>query len=164
MIRALAIAFAVLAPGAAGACPIPMPLPVPQEVTAPLAEWIAAHSAYPPPEGAPVILLCRIGETITYEGHPMLVDPDLRAAYDLVNDRIFLVAPWSPDDPMALSTLLHEMVHRAQFAARDWPCPQAAEPEAYRLQEAWLAEQGIDAGFDWFGIYMRARCPPDHHP
>ena len=55
-------------------------------------------------------------------------------------------------------------IHRAQFHARDWPCPAAAEPEAYRLQEAWLAERGIDPGFEWVEIYLHARCPSDRHP
>ena len=164
MIRAIVIGLALLCPAAGGACPAPLPMSVPDAVTEALAEWIEAHSDYTLPQGAPAIFMCQSGEVITYEGHDLLVDSDLRAAYDLVEDRIFLVAPWSEDDPMQLSSLLHELIHRAQFHARDWPCPAAAEPEAYRLQEAWLAERGVDPGFEWVEIYLHARCPSDRHP
>ncbi|AQS48943.1 hypothetical protein BMG03_14960 [Thioclava nitratireducens] len=162
MIRAIVIGLALVCPAAVGACPAPLPIAVPKAVMAPLTAWIAEHSDYAAPEGAPAIFLCQSGEVITYEGRDLLVDADLRAAYDFVEDRIFLVAPWSEDDPMLLSSLLHELIHRAQFRAKDWPCPAAAEPEAYRLQEAWLAERGIDPGFAWAEIYLRARCSSDH--
>jgi len=39
-----------------------------------------------------------------------------------------------------------------------------AEWEAYKLQEAWLAEQGLASGFDWPQIFLLSRCPWDVHP
>ncbi|KEO51212.1 DUF6647 family protein [Thioclava pacifica] len=166
MRNAIAALFLALAnPVATWACPNPLPITVPESVTAPLVEWIAEHSPYPADHAnPPAIFLCRTGEVISYEGEEIIVDAELRAAYDFLNDRIFLVSPWSHQDPRHLSSLLHELVHRAQFNARDWPCVGAAEPEAYRLQEKWLAERGVDAQFDWFEIYLNSRCPMDVHP
>lgn len=165
MIRAAASLCLAIAPNLAPGCPAPLPLEVAPEQIAELTRWIERHSDYAASAlGPPSIFLCQTGEVIAYEGHDVVVDSELRAAYDLRNDRIFLVLPWSASDPRNLSSLLHELIHRAQFAARDWPCAAATEPEAYRLQEQWLAERGIEAGFNWFRIEIEARCLSDHHP
>jgi hypothetical protein len=60
--------------------------------------------------------------------------------------------------------LLHELVHAVQFDNRSWDCLGAPEWQAYKMQEAWLAEHGISADFDWLLIYMQSRCPRDIHP
>lgn len=165
MIRHLALILALVLPMAAQACPQAVPLAVSPATTAKLVRWIEAHSPYSADNlGPPEILLCQTGEVIAYEGRNVLVSRKLRAAYDTADGRIFLVAPWSADDPRDLSSLLHELVHRLQFHAHKWPCPQATEPEAYRLQKLWLTEHGISAGFDWVRIYVNARCPNDAHP
>jgi hypothetical protein len=165
-------AGAALPPAPQGTAPRPAvdadcPPDAPGALVRRLLGWLAAHSDYDTGRAAadpPEIRFCRSGEVIRYEGHDILVEPDLRAAFDLRARRIYLVLPWRADDPRNVSALLHELIHDVQFAARDWPCPQATEWEAYRLQAAWLEEQGIDPGFDWFGIHMRARCPGDVHP
>lgn len=162
---ATALTLALVPPAFARACPKAQPLAVPAETTHALENWIETHSEYSPGTlGAPKVFLCRTGEVISYEGHDMIVDPSLRAAYDLVNDRIFLVAPWSATNLRQVSSLLHELVHRAQFRTRRWTCPNAAEPEAYRLQQEWLAEHGVEARFNWFAIRLRARCFTGRHP
>lgn len=167
MIRrvALVLILTMVLPVAAQACPDAMPLVLPAGTTAKLVRWIEAHSPYANNDlSPPEILICRAGEVIAYESRSVIVSRQLRAAYDVANDRIFLVAPWSVDDPRDLSSLVHELVHHFQFDARKWRCPQATEPEAYRLQQLWLAEHGIDAGFDWIQIHVKARCPNDAHP
>ncbi|WP_317624141.1 DUF6647 family protein [Rhodalgimonas zhirmunskyi] len=111
----------------------------------------------------PDIAFCAQGEKIFYEGRDMIVDTDLRAAYDSRARRIFLVLPWTAKNGRALSTLLHELVHDAQMQA-EWPCPQAMEWEAYQLQARWLESQGIAHGFDWFAIWRLSRCPSTVHP
>ncbi len=64
-----------------------------------------------------------------------------------------------------MSTLLHELVHLAQFEAREWACPGEAEWEAYKLQAEWLEEQGVEAPFNWVRIQMFSRCRVrDLHP
>ena len=124
--------------------------------------WIAMKTDYDlsavyrdPPE----IVFCHVGEIVDYEDDGLLVDDVLNAAYDLSRRRIYLVLPWSPDDPVDRSALLHELVHAVQLDNRDWPCPGAPEWEAYGLQASWLREQGVATGFDWAAIYRLSRCP-----
>lgn len=161
--------LACAAPGQPGAQPADCPDP--SRPSADLVEellgWIEARTDYDvaaaraaPPE----ILFCQTGDSIEYEGNDILVEPGLRAAYDLTSQRIFLVLPWDPDDPRHVSALLHELVHHVQLLNRAWECPEATEWEAYDLQAQWLAENRIDPGFDWLWIYMISRCPRDIHP
>ncbi len=66
-------------------------------------------------------------------------------AYDPVTDRISLAQGVDPADPLGRSTLLHELVHMAQFrgaAADTAPCIATLEAEAYALQAAWLNHMG----------------------
>lgn len=165
MLRRAALLLALTGPVAARACPDAVPLRVDPGLSATLTRWIAAHSAYLVEDlGPPTILICRPGEAIGYAGREVIVSRNLRAAYDIANDRIFLVAPWSAGNPENVAALLHELIHRLQFHQRSWPCPQAAEPEAYRLQALWLRAQGIAADFDWLRITVEARCPGGPHP
>lgn len=131
-----------------------------------LVTWIGGHTAYDvsktladPPE----ISFCREGEVIDYESDHVLVDEMLRAAFDLQSRRIFLVQPWNAANPRNLSTLLHELIHDVQHLNRDWACKGEPEWEAYKLQEAWLAEQGIESRFDWMFIFVISRCRPAVH-
>jgi hypothetical protein len=127
-----------------------------------LVGWIATHTMYDvgvtwknPPE----IVFCGVGEIIDYEGRDLLVDPALRAAYDLPARRIHLVEPWSPDSLADRSVLLHELIHDVQLLNADWPCLAAPEWEAYRLQDLWLQEQGVTLPFDWPAIRRLSACP-----
>ncbi len=132
-----------------------------------LFDWIDRNTAYgPTPEGERLRAVrgCDVGEEIVYEGVVLVVPSELRAAYDHEEKVVYLVRPWSDRNPHDVATLLHELVHFRQFAARDWPCPQATEWEAYKLQERWLAERGIDAGLDWVQILLLSRCKRDVHP
>jgi len=128
-----------------------------------LVGWIARNTDYDVSltyRSPPTISLCEPGDTVTYEGADLIVDPALRAAYDLRARRIHLVAPWSPENPFDVSVLLHELIHDVQLANRGWDCIGAPELEAYWLQDKWLAERGIRPGFDWAAIRMLSRCPP----
>ena len=150
----------------AGDC-APPPVQDGTALTDSLYRWIAAHSEYETGFGIgapPEISFCAAGSQIRYEGRDLLVEPRLHAAYDLAARRIWLVLPWDAGSMRDRSVLLHELVHDVQFRNADWPCPQATEEEAYRLQHDWLAEHGIASGFDWFAIRMRAKCPTGVHP
>jgi hypothetical protein len=135
---------------------------VPEVLLAELVGWIALHTMYDvgstwrdPPE----VIFCTVGDVIAYEGRDLLVDPALRAAYDLPARRIHLVEPWSPDSLVHRSVLLHELIHDVQLLNRDWPCLAAPEWEAYRLQDLWLQEQGVILPFNWPAIRRLSECP-----
>ncbi len=124
--------------------------------------WIALKTDYDlrsvyhdPPE----IVFCQVGEIVDYEAERLLVDEILAAAYDLSRRRIYLVQPWTSEEPFDLSVLLHELIHAVQLDNRDWPCPGAPEWEAYTLQFLWLQDQGIMPDFDWRTIHKLSQCP-----
>ena len=63
-----------------------------------------------------------------------MVEPHLRAAYDLKSRVIYLVAPWRASRIEDQGILLHELIHDVQFRARKWDCLQ--QPEYESLQTA----------------------------
>lgn len=88
----------------------------------------------------------------------------LRGLYDPDGSEILLVRPWDPRDANDVSVLLHELVHHRQ-APHYWYCPAAQELPAYRLQETWLAEQGLSADINWIAVVLDAGCTRrDIHP
>lgn len=138
-----------------------------RDLVADLITWIGENSGYDVAdalENPPAISLCSPGTSIDYEGRVVLVDEKLRAAYDMEARRIFLVRPWSADDPMHVSSLLHELVHHVQWTRRTWDCMYEPEWQAYKMQDKWLKERGVEAGFDWFFIFAISRCQPNVHP
>lgn len=165
------VAQAALAKERPEDCPIdPRPAEFPaayHRLVRDLLGWIGAHSVYdtvPMIADPPTVTFCETGEPIHYAGRDMIVGSDLRAAYDRNANHVFLVWPWSPYKLADRATLLHELVHAAQFRDTEWPCLQASEPQAYRLQSLWLGEQGVAVNWDWFAIYLAARCPQDVPP
>ena len=140
---------------------------VPTELVRDLLGWIGAHSDYDvaaaqadPPE----IRLCDTGDDLPYRDGHTLVETGEIALYDPRRKLIHLVRPWHPDQPRDQSVLLHELVHHVQLTSRSWYCLQETEWQAYRLQEKWLAEAGIDPKFDWLWIHTLSVCPRDVHP
>ena len=88
-----------------------------------------------------------------------------RGFYDPALKTIYLIRPWSSLDPVDVSVLLHELTHHRQQTARHWYCPGAQELPAYRLQEAWLTEQGEIARINWIAAVLDGGCTPrDIHP
>ena len=126
--------------------------------------WIAASTNYDTSSEPPEITFSQIGDTIPYDSGTAVISDTLHGAYDPLNSRIILVRPWDVADPRDLSVLLHELVHHVQLTNRSYECPQAPEWEAYKLQAAYLTENGIASEFDWLQIYFLSKCPRDIHP
>ena len=137
-------------------------------LVAELLEWIGNNSDYDVGSvlgRLPETTFCDGGETIHYEGRSLTVADHVKGLYDDEDYRIVLVRPWRAQDPFNVGTLLHELVHLVQYRTSDWVCSQSTEMEAYRLQEAWLMERGLDPGFNWVRIEMMSRCTSrDIHP
>ena len=140
---------------------------VPRAVISDLVKWIGDHTDYNISKTLmepPSVRFCDQDTQIYYEGEMVIVDPMLRAAYDMRDRHIYLVRPWKVSSAKDLSTLLHELIHDVQYLNRNWPCKEKPEWEAYKLQEAWLSEQGVESEFNWLKIFMLSRCPRDIHP
>ncbi|WP_223475317.1 DUF6647 family protein [Oricola indica] len=129
-----------------------------------LDDWLDANSDYP---RNPAPLAIEIADPITIAMNPSVASSfgsRTRGLYDPEAGRIYLIAPWSRKDALDVSVLLHELVHHRQIA-RHWYCPAAQEPDAYTLQQAWLAERGLEADIDRVTIVLAAGCTPrDIHP
>lgn len=140
---------------------------VPAALVARLIDWIGRHTGYDVSEtrtDPPDMVFAWSGSQVPYEHGSLMVGRSLRAAYDEPARRIHLVRPWHVADVHDRSTLLHELIHDVQYRNRRWPCAGKAEWEAYKLQEAWLAERGIASGFNWQQIFFLSRCRRDMHP
>jgi hypothetical protein len=140
---------------------------VPAAAITALIDWIDRHTDYDVTEtrtDAPEVVFAWSGAQIPYEHGEITVGPSLRAAYDEEHRRIHLVRPWKVAFLRDRSTLLHELIHDVQSRNRSWPCAAKSEWEAYKLQAAWLAEHGVDAGFNWLQIFFLSRCRRDIHP
>lgn len=134
-------------------------------ITATLNDWLDANSEWSRPEAEPRIRIvgeweakARQGVTASFQRGP------LRGLYDPETAEIFLVAPWSPRSASDVSVLLHELVHHRQ-AQHHWYCPAAQELPAYRLQDAWLSERGMQAKVNWIAVVLDSGCTRrDIHP
>lgn len=130
-----------------------------------LEQWLDHASPYPARMEIPGIVFVDSDEAHTMRARSGRLGGRLRGIYAATTATIYLVRPWSPRDPRDVSVLLHELVHHRQVTARHWYCDTAQEWDAYKLQERWLAEQGLDAGFYWPAILLEASCTPrDIHP
>jgi len=134
-------------------------------LVAALDDWLDDNSAWPRRDAPPRILLVSRSEASARRGPTGSFQRGrLRGLYDPEQEEILLVRPWDPHDIENASVLLHELVHHRQ-APHHWYCPAAQELPAYRLQEAWLAERGMEAEVNWVAVVLDAGCTRrDIHP
>ncbi len=133
-----------------------------------LLEWIGANSGYDVSgevADPPRVKFCKHGSTLIYEGKAIHFDDRLNGVYDATTRQICLAEPWDARNVKDAGVLLHELAHYVQFRQGRWTCPRKAEWEAYKLQEAWLIENGQEPDFNWLSILLASRCTPrDVHP
>jgi len=132
-----------------------------------LEAWLDRDGSYPAAKQRPTIQVVPSWHEVvaSHEASRTRGDGRTRGLYDARHGTIYLVAPWDGSDPRDLSVLLHELVHHRQNHARHWYCVSEQEWDAYRLQEEWLAEYGLDSDFYWPAIALSASCTPhDIHP
>ncbi len=137
----------------------------PDTLLEPLNAWLDTQLEYPRREVTPTIRLVDPSEARDIQGPVGRMTGPMRGLYDPENATIYLVRPWTADDPTSVSVLLHELVHHRQTGARHFFCPGAQEPEAYALQEAWLAERGIELNINRIAVVLEGGCTrTDFHP
>ena len=79
-----------------------------------------------------------------------------RGLYDPESATIWLARPWAPRNPFDVGVLLHELVHHRQAVSGHWYCPGAQELPAYRLQQAWLNDLGLEPDVNWIAVVLEA--------
>ena len=133
-------------------------------VTAELERWLDENSPYPAAPAPARLAVIDLDEAQALDRRAVRKGR-LRALYDDKAAIIYLIRPWAPRSARDKGVLLHELAHHRQATARHWYCAQAQEWGAYKLQSAWLAERGIDAGFYWPAILLESSCAKrDIHP
>lgn len=126
--------------------------------------WLDTGTEFPASESRPQIEFVDIERAEVLHGVTDRYGGRIRGLYDSESETIYLVEPWSPDNPRDISVLLHEMVHHRQ-TGKHWYCEQAQEWRAYQIQAQWLAEQQIADGFFWPAILLLSSCTKrDIHP
>lgn len=135
------------------------------DLTGILNRWLDGHSPYPRRADPVTVRLIDRSATATLKGSAARMGQNTRGLYDPDTATIWLVAPWSPKRAGDVAVLLHELVHHRQQGARHWYCPGAQEPDAYGLQDAWLAERGLRADVNRIALVLEAGCTRrDIHP
>jgi hypothetical protein len=127
--------------------------------------WITEQTGYALPAPAAIVVVSRARMSeLAYRRAAEPAD-DVPAAYDSSRKVVYLRDDWKLGDLRSHARLLHELVHHVQnFNRVPYPCPAAAEPEAYSLALNWLEEQGAADPYevleiDAVTIWMLSRCP-----
>ena len=103
--------------------------------------WISAHTGLPSVDTVPEIAFSTPGEIESLNASDMEYRSDgdatrTVALYDLEHRVIHLPAGWSERDPVALSVLLHELVHHVQVVSgQEYACRGAMEKVALRCAD-----------------------------
>lgn len=135
------------------------------DTLAALERWLDVNSPYPRRSDAPSIQFLKRTDISCLPDNRLRPAANYRGFYDIDRAMIFIVEPWSLSNPRDVSVLLHELVHHRQQIAKHWYCPGAQELPAYRLQEKWLAERGIEAPINWIAVVLESGCTRrDIHP
>ncbi|KAA9010529.1 DUF6647 family protein [Histidinibacterium aquaticum] len=127
--------------------------------------WLDARAEWPRRETSPRVRLVSEWQAAARQGGSASFQRGrLRGLYDPEEAEILLVLPWDPRNAVDVSVLLHELTHHRQ-APHHWYCRGAQELPAYRLQDAWLAEQGYSLDVNWAAVVLDSGCTPrDIHP
>lgn len=137
------------------------------ELVSHLESWLDANTDLPPRDSMPTFEQISLAEANNLQGGAQAARTDTtRGLYDPDAQTIYLVRPWDARNPFDVSVLLHELVHHRQNGeGAHWYCPGAQELDAYRLQDAWLAELGLEANVNWIAVILESGCTPrDIHP
>lgn len=134
------------------------------ELTETLEIWLDTHGKYHRRDTPVSIELIDDRYAGFLNGNSGLGHGRTRGLYDADTSTIYLVEPWSAEDPQDVSVLLHELVHHRQ-APHHFFCPAAQEEAAYKLQDQWLGERGMQADVNWIAVILDAGCRRrDVHP
>lgn len=131
--------------------------------------WQRVQDAMELPSETPPPAICVVGRSRLQEirdAQPVVGRnlTEAVALYDRERGHVLLGARIDGASEASRSILLHEFVHHAQaLSERRFACPQMAEAEAYRLQDAYLSARGLsltkEIGLDGLLLVLLTNCP-----
>ena len=126
--------------------------------------WLDENTDFPRSEVSPKIEIVSPSFAVSIQGSSASNFGYTRGLFDPASSTIYLILPWDRKNPHDASVLLHELVHARQVS-RYYFCPGAQEEAAYRLQDDWLRERGLQAKVNWIAVVLEAGCNRrDFHP
>jgi hypothetical protein len=129
---------------------------VPAQFAWPLMQWISVKTGIQV-DTLPAINVSR-DMMVARIGDPQRQSAMARALY-VPNQVVLDDQFWDATDTRKVSFLLHELVHHAQLVSgKKYPCANAKEWEAYRLQNMWLEEKGLAPAVSEEWIATMAAC------
>ena len=118
-----------------------------------LLTWIVLQmgsSPVPPPH---IEFVNQVQMSELAHGPQIAPNPQLRALYDRRVGKVYLRTGWNAVSLTDQSELVHELVHHVQTIQNiPYQCAAAREELAYKLQVAWLREQGVTDPYDLLQI------------
>lgn len=134
------------------------------ELVAVFDNWLDQNTGLQRPKASPEISLVSASFAASLQGSSALKFNRTRGLFDPASFTIYLILPWNRKNPRDASVLLHELVHARQVG-RYYYCPGAQEEAAYRLQDDWLRERGLQAKVNWIAVVLESGCSRrDFHP
>lgn len=134
------------------------------ELVAVFDTWLDQNTNLQSPDAIPEIRLVSASFAASLRGSSASNFGRTRGLFDPDSFTIYLILPWNRKSPHDASVLLHELVHARQFG-RYYYCPGAQEEAAYRLQDDWLRERGLQAKVNWIAVVLESGCNRrDFHP
>ncbi len=126
--------------------------------------WLDRNTDFGRPEARPAIHIISPSVAASIQGPSASSFGRPRGFFDPASSTIYLIGPWDRTNPHDASVLLHELVHARQVS-RHYYCPGAQEEAAYRHQDAWLRERGLQAKVNWIAVVLESGCSRrDVHP
>lgn len=126
--------------------------------------WLDQNTDFQRPQNSPTIEFVSASFVASIQGSSASSSGQTRGLFDPASSTVYLARPWDRKNPHDASVLLHELVHARQVA-RHYFCPGAQEEAAYRLQDDWLRERGLQAKVNWIAVVLESGCSRrDFHP
>lgn len=126
--------------------------------------WLDQNTNFQRPETRPTIEIISPSFAASIQGSSASNFGRTRGLFDPDTSTIYLIVPWDRKTPHDASVLLHELVHARQVS-RHYFCSGAQEEAAYRTQDDWLRERGLQAKVNWIAVVLESGCSRrDFHP
>lgn len=134
------------------------------ELVAVFDTWLDQNTDLQRPDANLEIRIISASFAATLQGSSASSFGRTRGLFDPASSTIYLILPWDRKNPHDASVLLHELVHARQVG-RHYYCHGAQEEAAYRLQDDWLRERGLQARVNWIAVILESGCNRrDFHP